>query len=110
MTSWGVLYYAFSVFLVPMQEELGWSRAALVAEFYGPASYGSISGMLGLFLTGARALAPVGTAWGHDIRGSYGPVLWTLAVVSAIGAVAVLLAETSTRRLASVTGNSPDCT
>ena len=33
MTSWGVLYYAFSVFLVPMQEELGWSRAALTGAF-----------------------------------------------------------------------------
>ena len=42
MTAWGVLYYAFSVFLVPMQEKLGWLRAALVAEFYDPASYGSI--------------------------------------------------------------------
>lgn len=29
MTSWGVLYYAFSVFLVPMQAELGWSRAVM---------------------------------------------------------------------------------
>jgi MFS family permease len=84
------------------------ARAALVAEFYGPASYGSISGMLGLFLTGARALAPVGTAWGHDIGGSYEPVFWTLAVVSAIGAVTVLLAETSARRLTFVSGNSPD--
>jgi sugar phosphate permease len=85
------------------------ARAALVAEFYGPASYGSISGILGLFLTGARALAPVGTAWGHDIEGSYEPVLWMLAVISAIGAVAVLLAETSARRLILITGNSPDC-
>ncbi|HEV8717791.1 MAG TPA: MFS transporter [Candidatus Binatia bacterium] len=85
------------------------ARAALLAELYGPASYGSISGMLGLFLTGARALAPVGTAWGHDIRGSYEPVFWPLAVVSAFGAVAVLLAETSARRLTSVTGHPPDC-
>ena len=23
--SWGILYYAFAVFLVPMQTELGWS-------------------------------------------------------------------------------------
>jgi MFS family permease len=78
------------------------ARAALVAEFYGPASYGSISGMLGLFLTGARALAPVGAAWGHDIGGGYEPVLWLLVVVSAIGAVAVVLAETSARRSALV--------
>jgi MFS family permease len=32
-TSWGVLYYAFTVFLTPMQEELGWSRGALTGAF-----------------------------------------------------------------------------
>lgn len=31
--SWGVLYYAFSVLLVPMQDELGWSRSTLVGGF-----------------------------------------------------------------------------
>ena len=31
--SWGVLYYAFSVFLVPMQRELGWSPAVLAGAF-----------------------------------------------------------------------------
>jgi cyanate permease len=31
--SWGVLYYAFSVLLVPMQHDLGWSRTALVGGF-----------------------------------------------------------------------------
>jgi MFS family permease len=31
--SWGVLYYAFAVFLVPMQQDLGWSRAQLSAAF-----------------------------------------------------------------------------
>ena len=27
--SWGSLYYAFSLFVVPMQETLGWSRPLL---------------------------------------------------------------------------------
>lgn len=31
--SWGILYYAFSVFLVPMQEDLGWSLAVLTGAF-----------------------------------------------------------------------------
>jgi MFS family permease len=31
--SWGVLYYAFSVFVQPMQAELGWSRAELTGAF-----------------------------------------------------------------------------
>lgn len=75
------------------------ARAALIAEYYGPASYGSISGMLALFLTFAGALVPLGAAWGHDLAGSYAPVLWTLMATSALAAVAVLFAEQSARRL-----------
>jgi MFS family permease len=48
--SWGSLYYAFSLFVVPMQETLGWSR---------PLLNGALS--LGLLSTGAVAF-PVG-AW-----------------------------------------------
>ncbi|MBI2760325.1 MAG: MFS transporter [Chloroflexi bacterium] len=74
------------------------ARAALVAEFYGPAHFGSINGALGLFLTGARAAAPVGAGIVYDIAGSYDLVLWGLVVVSAISAVAVLMAEQSAAR------------
>ncbi|MGI8486621.1 MAG: MFS transporter, partial [Thermomicrobiales bacterium] len=31
--SWGILYYAFSVFLVPMQQELGWSLATMTGAY-----------------------------------------------------------------------------
>ena len=31
--SWGILYYAFSVFLVPMQEQFGWSAAAITGAY-----------------------------------------------------------------------------
>lgn len=31
--SWGVLYYAFSVFLTPMEADLGWSRAVTTGAF-----------------------------------------------------------------------------
>jgi MFS family permease len=53
--SWGTLYYAFSLFVVPMQETLGWSR---------PLLNGALS--LGLLTAGAVAL-PAG-AW-IDRRG-----------------------------------------
>jgi sugar phosphate permease len=75
------------------------ARAALVAEFYGPAAYGSISGTLALFLTVAGALAPLGAAWGHDLAGGYEPVLWALMAISALGAIAILFAEKSAKRL-----------
>jgi hypothetical protein len=48
--SWGSLYYTFSLFVVPMQASLGWSR---------PLLNGALS--LGLLATGAVAF-PVG-AW-----------------------------------------------
>ena len=31
--SWGILYYAFAVFLVPMQRDLGYSRRELTGAF-----------------------------------------------------------------------------
>jgi MFS family permease len=32
-TSWGIVYHAYSVLIVPMQAELGWSRAAVTGAF-----------------------------------------------------------------------------
>jgi len=46
--SWGVVYYAFSVFLRPIQAELGWSQVALTGAF-----------SLALLLSGIAAI-PVG--------------------------------------------------
>ncbi|MBE2270936.1 MAG: MFS transporter, partial [Anaerolinea sp.] len=31
--SWGIVYYAFSVFLTPMEQDLGWSRTELTGGF-----------------------------------------------------------------------------
>ena len=31
--SWGILYYAFAVFLVPMQTELGWSTPEITGAY-----------------------------------------------------------------------------
>jgi MFS family permease len=66
------------------------ARAALIAEFYGPAHYGAIGGALALALALARALAPVGTSVLHDVAGGYPLVLGGLALVSAAAALAVL--------------------
>jgi MFS family permease len=46
--SWGILYYAFAAFLVPMQQELGWSTAALTGAY-----------SLALLISGLAAI-PVG--------------------------------------------------
>ena len=65
-------------------------RVGLVAEFYGRAHFGAISGVLTLFLTGARALAPVGAGAGYALAGGYEPVLWGLAVASLLAAASML--------------------
>lgn len=69
------------------------ARAALVAEMYGPREYGTISGVLALFVTGARAAAPVSAGLLYTFFGRYEPVFWILIVVSTLGMGAVLLIE-----------------
>src|SRR5688572_13616062 len=71
--SWGILYYAFSVFLTPMETALGWTRAELTGGF-----------SLALLVMGAMAF-PVG-AWidRHGARlmmtaGSIGAALLVIA-------------------------------
>ena len=77
------------------------ARAALVADLFGPASYGEISGVIALPVAFARAAAPVGAsllyaapAIGGGARG-YDAVLVALALLSAGSAAAVLLAGTA---------------
>ncbi|MCC6791265.1 MAG: MFS transporter [Thermomicrobiales bacterium] len=65
-------------------------RAGLTAEFYGRAHYGAINGMLAFFLTGARALAPVGAGAMYALVNGYAPVLWGMAACSSLAALAML--------------------
>ena len=69
------------------------ARAALVADRYGSVSYARISSVLGLFVTGARALAPVGAGIMYDLLGTYLPIFWILTGVSVLAAGAILLVE-----------------
>ena len=65
--SWGTLFYAFSLFVVPMHERLGWSR---------PLLNGALSlGLLSPWLPGGGA-ALAGLGLGGD----------TVGVLSALGA------------------------
>lgn len=66
------------------------ARAALVAEFYGPAHYGSINGVMALCTTFARAAAPVGAGLLQTGFGSYTPALWILTLLSSLAAIAAL--------------------
>jgi MFS family permease len=67
------------------------TRAALLAQHYGPANYGTINGAMSLALTGARTATPVGAGVLIAILGGYEALLWGLNVLLALGVGAVLL-------------------
>jgi MFS family permease len=65
--SWGILYYAFAVFLVPMQRELGFSTAQLTGAFSAGLLVSGVAGIaVGRHLdrNGPRGLMTVGSAAG----------------------------------------------
>ena len=67
IVSWGVLYYAFAVFLVPMERELGYSAAALTGAFSVALLVAGVAGIgVGRFLDrhSPRALMTAGSAAG----------------------------------------------
>lgn len=70
--SWGILYYAFSVFLVPMRTSLGWSEATLTGAY-----------SLGLLVSGFAA--PFVGRW-IDRRGPR----WLMTAGSLLGVLLVL--------------------
>ena len=64
LTSWGVLYYGFSVFITPMGRDLGWSRAAITGAFSLGLLVSGVTGLgVGRWLDkhGARVLMTVGS-------------------------------------------------
>ncbi len=67
------------------------ARAALVADHYGSAHYARINSVLGLFVTGSRAIAPVGAGILYDLPGMYPPIFWLLAGISLLAVGAILL-------------------
>jgi MFS family permease len=68
-------------------------RAALVAEFYGAAHYGTIGGVVAFFIAGSQAVAPVGVGFLYDRFESYDPIIAMLAAAAALAAVAGTVAE-----------------
>lgn len=74
------------------------ARAALVADYYGSAHFGSINGIVAMASTLGRALAPVGAGVVLELAGGYGVVLGGLALLAAFGAVALLVAERQARQ------------
>jgi hypothetical protein len=85
--------YPIKVVVVKTGPGVTCPTATAVADFYGPDHYGSIGGVVGMFVTAARMLAPVGAGAMSVALGGYAPVLWTLAFGSALAAVAMFMAQ-----------------
>ena len=84
--SWGVLYYAFGIFLVPMQEELGWSRTALTGAYSVGLLVSALTAPLAghwLDRYGPRGLMTLGSALGTGLILAWASVenLWVLYLV-----------------------------
>jgi MFS family permease len=80
------------------------ARAALVADLFGTANYGTISGVLAFYITIARGIAPVAAGVLLGLAGSYAPVIWTTVAVSALATVAALQAKGDASVSAAVPG------
>ena len=68
-------------------------RASRIADVFGLAAYGGISGALALCTTLARTAAPVGVALLYTFLGGYEPVFWLLALAALAAAVYGFTAE-----------------
>ena len=66
-------------------------RPAFVADLYGRERYATIAGALAAFVLAATALAPISGGVAFDLFGSYVPLFWSLAGLSAVSAGVVLL-------------------
>lgn len=67
------------------------ARAALIADHYGSEYYARINSVVGLFVTGARAVAPVGAGMMYDLLGTYPPIFWVLTGLSMLAVGAIVL-------------------
>lgn len=63
-------------------------RATLVAELFGSARYGSISGAIAGYTGAAQATAPLAVGVLYDLFDGYGPLLWILSAIAVLAVVA----------------------
>ena len=94
--AWGILYYAFSVVLVPMQRELGWSRSFLVAGFTAAVvTSGLVAPVVGRHLdaTGPRRLMAGGSAVGAALVLAWSHMTNPVAYVAIWLAIGLVMAS-----------------
>ena len=86
--SWGILYYAFAVFLVPMQRDLGYSTAQLTGAFSLALGVSAVAGIaVGRYLDrrSPRALMTAGSIAGTGLVVAWSQVDGLAAFYVAVG-------------------------
>jgi cyanate permease len=68
-------------------------RGTLVVDYYGPATYPNINGVLGAFVVGARAVGPLLAGIAGTAFGGYGLVFIGGAALCTASAATLMLAE-----------------
>ena len=68
-------------------------RGVSVADYYGTASYASINGVLGFFVTIGRAVGPAAAGVAITVLGGYTPVLVVAALAAFVSAAALVVAD-----------------
>lgn len=68
-------------------------RGTLVAEYYGPAIYPNVNGVLGAFVVGARAVGPLLAGVAGTALGGYEAVFIGAAALCVASAATLILAE-----------------
>ena len=72
------------------------ARAGLIAESFGPAHFGGISGTMTTFTAVAQTLAPIAVGALRVTTGGYDAAVWGLAALAIVSALAVLRGSRST--------------
>ena len=83
------------------------ARAALVADFYGRRHYATINSVLAFFATAARAAGPFAVGLAFDTIGNYKPAFWTLAAISGVAVISIVIAENKRPTHQEVTSSLP---
>lgn len=106
--SWGILYYAFAVFLLPMQHELGFTRTTMTGAYSLAVLLTGLVGVpLGRWIDrhGARASMTTGSLAGAGLVAAWSQVHTVLGlylVFAGIGVASAAVLTSRHRRLSSV--------
>lgn len=72
-------------------------QAAIIADYFGPRRFATLSGLANFMQMPAGVTAPIIAGWAFDRTGTYTPVLMIFAVAPLIAALSLFLAPRPTR-------------